>query len=290
MKKSILVLGSLILWGCGAITDKPSASAKFDGVKLAQVLSAQDERDAARNLSRHPADTLAFFELAPGMTVIEMLPGQGWYSKILLPYLGEQGHLIGIDYALTMWPNFPFGSEAFLAERKNWPAQWRADALTWRGPSGPEVDAYTLATIPKSLDGAADAVLFIRALHNLARFEPNGGHLTQALQRTYATLKPGGLVGIVQHQVDESYPDAWADGSKGYLKASFVKRVMADAGFEFIGSSDVNENVKDKPSLEDVVWRLPPSFAGTEEGSAARQAMAAVGESNRMTLKFRKPY
>ena len=102
-------------------------------------------------------------------------------------------------------------------------------------------------------------------------------------------LKPGGVVGVVQHEARENMSDEWASGAKGYLKKDFVIDKMTAAGFEYIGASDVNQNEKDQPGSEDIVWRLPPSLSTSREDPELREAMQAIGESNRMTLKFRKP-
>jgi predicted methyltransferase len=194
--------------------------------------------------------------------------------------------LIAVDYSLNMWPEFGgFATPEFIAQRKAWPAQFAVDAKTWGGANGAKGEAYTFANMPAELTGKVDAVLFIRALHNLARFDAKGNYLKQALAETHRVLKPGGVVGIVQHAMSEDKPDAWADGSRGYLKRSYVISAMTAAGFEFVGESDINKNPKDDPQADDNVWRLPPSLSGTEEQKAKNRP---IGESNRITLLFRK--
>jgi predicted methyltransferase len=132
-------------------------------------------------------------------------------------------------------------------------------------------------------------VLFIRALHNLARFEGDGQFLSTALQNAYDVLKPGGVVGVVQHHARPDMPDEWAGGQNGYLKYRLVMDRMKQAGFVFVGAIDVNANEADQPTVEDRVWRLPPSLSTSRDDPELREAMLAIGESNRMTLKFRKP-
>jgi predicted methyltransferase len=139
------------------------------------------------------------------------------------------------------------------------------------------------------MKGTADAVVAIRALHNLARFEPKGGFLSAAVKDMYDALKPGGVVGVVQHQARDEKPDEWADGSRGYLKDDFVIETFTAAGFEFAGMTAINFNEKDQPGEEDIVWRLPPSLSTSRENPELAEQMKAIGESNRMTLKFRKP-
>ncbi|TQV66485.1 class I SAM-dependent methyltransferase [Exilibacterium tricleocarpae] len=256
---------------------------------LEATLAAQSTEHKARYAHRNPRETLEFFGIEPGMTVVEALPGGGWYTKILLPYLGTEGALAGVDYALDMWPKFGFFSDEQLEAKKTWIPTWTADANTWRTEDSAEVSAFVFGSMPEDLEGSADAVLFIRALHNLNRFENDGGYLTTALGDAYRALKPGGIVGVVQHEAPAEMPDDWADGSKGYLKRANLIASMEAAGFEYVDSSDINANPNDQPTTEDVVWRLPPMLFTSRDNPELRAQMQAVGESNRMTLKFRKP-
>lgn len=257
---------------------------------LDDVLASQSEDTQARYEYRNPKQTLEFFEIEPGMTVVEALPGGGWYSKILLPYLGKNGSLIGVDYAHDMWQHFGgFATPEFIEKRKTWPATWAADAEKWRDEGSASIAAYQFGDQADATAGTADAVLFFRALHNLARFQDKAPYLANAIKDSYTVLKPGGIVGVVQHQALEDRPDDWANGSNGYLKQSMVIKAFEEQGFEFVADSDINANPADQAGEGDVVWRLPPSFAGAQEGSPERDAVLAIGESNRMTLKFRKP-
>ncbi len=255
---------------------------------LGNVLAAQSDEAKARYEFRHPQETLTFFGVEPGMKVLEVLPGEGWYSKILASYLGSDGALIGADYSLDMWPNFSFVNDEFIEGRKQWPAKWTANVETWGGGAGADAQAHTLADLPTELDGTLDTVLFIRALHNLSRFETEGQYLTQALGRANTLLKEGGFVGVVQHQASEEKDDAWADGSRGYLKKSFVVNAFAAAGFELVDEAEFNQNPKDVPGDDDIVWRLPPTYFTSGDNEEMKQQYAAIGESNRMTLLFRK--
>jgi predicted methyltransferase len=267
----------------------PETGPGFDGARLAAVLAAQPDERKARYPWRHPQQTLEFFGIAPGMTVVEVLPGGGWYSSLLVPYLGAEGHLVGADYPMDIWPNFSFATEEFMDRRRNWPADWTASAAEWRGEDGATVEATRIGEFPQSLAGTVDAVLFIRALHNLRRFEDQGGFLTMAMAETMNLLKPGGIVGVVQHRAPDERSDEWADGSRGYLKQSTVIALFEDAGFRFVDQSTVNANLDDVPGEDDIVWRLPPSLNTSKEDPALRAEYEAIGESNRMTLLFRKP-
>ncbi|MEO0437528.1 MAG: methyltransferase [Pseudomonadota bacterium] len=257
---------------------------------LAAVLAAQPEDVQARYQYRHPQETLEFFGIEPGMTVLEALPGGGWYSKILLHYLGEEGALVGADYDQALFPLFGFFSEEELKEKETWVADWTAQAEAWYpGAQVAAISAMQFGSLPDSLAGSVDAVLLVRALHNLARFESEGGFLTAAMADITAALKPGGVVGIVQHMAPEELPDAWASGEAGYLKKSFVVETFEDAGLELVAETDINVNPADVPTTEDMVWRLPPSLFGSRDDEEAASAMKAIGESTRMTLLFRKP-
>lgn len=278
---SILCL--TLLFSAGAIAAGP------DAAKLAAVLDAQPAEVQARYIYRHPAETLTFFGIGPGMTVVEALPGGGWYTKILLPYLGPDGVLIGADYSGEMYPLFGFFTAEQLKEKETWVDDFTKDADEWGGEDGAWAGAFVFGSMPDKMKGTADAVLFIRALHNLARFENQGGFLTSALQNAFDVLKPGGTVGVVQHQAPEGMSDDWAGGQNGYLEKDFVIARFEEAGFEFVAETDINQNPDDQPGADDFVWRLPPTLATSRENPELKSEMEAIGESNRMTLKFSKP-
>ena len=268
-------------------TETEAPAVKVD--RLSAVLDRQAEDVQARYEYRHPKATLEFFGIEPGMTVVEGLPGRGWYTQILLPYLGKEGHLIGANYAMDMWPNFAFANEEFLRTQSTWVTDWPVGAEDWRDDDSATVAAFNFGAMPESVAGTADVVFLARVLHNLANFEEEGGFLTAALADCFAALKPGGTLGVVQHQARDEMPDEFADGSHGYLKKSFVIAAAEQAGFEFVAESDINVNPNDQPGAEDVVWRLPPSFGTSQDNPELQAEMRAIGESNRMTLKFRKP-
>jgi predicted methyltransferase len=297
MMKYLVVLLTVCLAACQpAAESEPTTesaaaatAAVVEAGSLATILAAQPEEVQARYAYRHPRETLEFFGIEPGMTVVEGLPGRGWYTKLLLPYIGSEGHIIGANYALEIWPNFPFGTEEFVEKMRTWTSDWPADAKEWGDENSASLDAFIFGSMPESMVGTADVVFLVRVLHNLANFEDEGGFLTATMADCFAVLKPGGTLGIVQHHARDDMSDDFADGSHGYLKKSFVIEVAEQAGFEFVAESDINANPKDQPSEDDIVWRLPPTFATSAEDPELRAELAAVGESNRMTLKFRKP-
>lgn len=271
-----------------ALMMAPAAIA-FSGVdeaKLDQVLSERSDEMKARYQYRHPKETLAFFGVEPGMTVADVLPGRDWFSSILLPYLGEEGHLIGTDYAHGTWVGYMGNREeapAFLERRKGWVAEWTERAQEWRGEGDAKISAMAIDNVPAELVGNIDMFMMMRAAHLPNRFDDQ---LPQLFSNAFKALKSGGVLGIVQHRSPEGNSDAWADGSNGYLKQSDLIAKAQAAGFELVATSEVNANPNDKPSEGDFVWRLPPSLSGPEE---KHDEMRAIGESDRMTLKFRKP-
>lgn len=261
----------------------PSASEKLDAVLAAQPADVQ-----ARYQFRHPKETLEFFGIQPGMTVVEVLPGEGWYTKILMPYLGSEGEVVGADYSLPMWALF--GDYAPNPdEQKNWATKFTADAQGWCEDDCAKVSAFVYGSVPEEMKGTADAVLMLRALHHFNRFETEGGYFTAALKDTFDVLKPGGIVGVEQHRSPAGNSDTWAEGDNGYLKQDQVIAAFKNAGFEYVGASEVNANPKDQPAETDFVWRLPPTFATSQSDAALKAQMEAIGESDRMTLTFKKP-
>ena len=301
MNKILLAFALLALASCGggsapdtgAAPAEPSAadtavSTPAAEQDLAAILDAQPEDVKARYPFRKPQETLEFFGIEPGMTVVEALPGGGWYTKLLLPYLGESGQVIGADYPFTVWELNPINEER-RERQKTWVTDWPAQAEDWRTDGDAGIAAYRMTEMPPEMQGTADAILLVRALHHLARWEDQAGTLTVAIKDFYDVLKPGGVVGVVQHEARPEMPDDWASGSRGYIKRELVIAKMEAAGFELVDSSDMHANPKDQPTTDDIVWRLPPTLGTSREDPELRERMQAIGESNRMTLKFRKP-
>lgn len=288
--KLIIVLLSLAVTACANKSVEPvdSESSQLStdaSPNLSAIIASRSEKLRARDSSRHPKETLEFFGLQPGMKVAEILPGGGWYTQIIAGYVGNKGAIYGINYADDMWKNFGFFSDDVIAKRI---ASSDSFASMVQGFSGSEdviAAGYAFDRIDTSLEGSLDAVFFIRALHNLNRFEESSGTLSAALPQIYSLLKPGGVVGVVQHRAPEDSSDDWASGKNGYLKQSYVIKTLAEHGFKLVDQSEVNANPSDQPSEADYVWRLPPSLRTDEDNKAA---MAAIGESDRMTLKFVK--
>ncbi|WP_421788384.1 class I SAM-dependent methyltransferase [Hyphobacterium sp.] len=262
--------------------DGENASAD-ESASMALANSIDHERrdeNRARDEWRHPSETLAFFGLEPDMTIVEILPGNGgWYTQILTPYTAEQGRLIGVTYPDSLWTQmFPSWSEdnyeRFGADITQMGRYMSVEGVVSTQP----IVGYTIDNIPDLENGEADAVLFFRALHHLFRFEEP--MIDTALAEVFDMLAPGGVVGVVQHRAPESADDAFASGDNGYLKQSDVIAAFERAGFVLEASSEINANPNDP--VDGFVWRLPPTTTNNPD-------TLAIGESDRMTLRFRKP-
>ncbi|MCL1039307.1 methyltransferase [Shewanella corallii] len=282
-KSKLHLLGAAMLLALGSTSVVASPAPTLE-----QVVESRSDKAKARDEYRHPVETLEFFQVKPGMVVAEALPGGGWYTEILADYLGEDGTLYGVNYADDMWARFGFFSPERIKERVASTSKF-PELVAGFSKDGPEAEGFTFASVPASAEGTADRVLFIRALHNLNRFEKEAGTMTQAIEAASKLLKKGGMVGVVQHRAPESASDESVQGNRGYMKQSDIIKLFTNAGFKLVAKSEINANAKDKPSETDIVWRLPPSFNGSRDNPEQKQAMQAIGESDRMTLLFRKP-
>ena len=280
MKTIPLCLSALSLCLSSLLTNAtPSADAS-----LQAILEQQSEQSKARYAYRHPYETLKFFGIKPGMTVVEVLPYSGWYTQILAPYLGKEGHIIAGDYPVDLWPHFEWATVSYIEERIEDTKDFPNKVQQWAPNTPPKISAYTLDNLPQSLNNSVDAVLYIRALHNLSRFNDEYHFMDKALAATHRVLKEGGVVGIVQHETQVKN----ADGANGYLNREELVAQMQKAGFTLVAASDINKNPKDQPGPNDSVWRLPPTLDGTDNNPELKKQYMAIGESNRMTLLFKK--
>lgn len=253
---------------------------------LNAVLASRSDEDKVRDDARQPLETLTFFQIKPGMTIAEALPGGGWYTRILANYLGQDGTLYGVNYPDSLWPMLSYASPEWIAERIAATQNFTAKVATFTD-NDITAQGFTFDTVPREVEGTVDRVLLIRALHNLNRFQQKAGTRSQALAATHAMLKKDGLVGVVQHRAPATASEEWADGNKGYLNEVAVIAMFAEAGFALVAQSEINANPMDQPSGEDSVWRLSPSLRGSNNDEQ-RDVMVAIGESDRMTLLFRK--
>lgn len=269
-------------------TSAAAAAPSEAAAKLDAVLAKQADDVKARYPQRHPKEMMEFFGVQPGMTVVDTLPGPVWWTGILLDYLGPQGKVVDADYSAEMWTKFGNYSPD-PATKANWPADTIAKLNSARGPEAAQVGAFQYGSVPADLEGKVDVILVSRAMHHFSRLEADGHYMTQALADMKKLLKPGGIVGVEQHRAPEDQPDASTKGDRGYLKQSAVIAAFQAAGFELVDKSEINANPKDQPSAEDVVWRLPPTLATSKDNPELKAKMEAIGETDRMTLKFKKP-
>ncbi len=230
--------------------------------------------DRARDPWRHPAETLAFFRIRPDMKVGEYAPGGGWYSRLLGVYLGGQGKLTGLFFNTRY---VPMGDEAKQATRDA-AANFAGQVSGWTGQPAERFAGYTLDAVPEGEKGTFDRIVIMRMMHNMQRF----GIVYHELTAMRDLLKPGGMLGIEQHR---ARPDASADyagGSKGYMRQKDVIALVEAHGFELVAKSEINANRKDTANHPEGVWELPPVMR------TKREELRAIGESDRMTLLFRK--
>jgi predicted methyltransferase len=233
---------------------------------------ARSESNRARDAYRHPVETLAFFGVKPTDTVVELWPGGGWYTEILAPYLADKGKLIVAP-----------------------PAGRGAEGLAKRLDANPALfGKVERANFPSVLGGtgvapnSADVVLTFRNVHNwkMGYMKPDKADYSEAaFKEIFAMLKPGGVLGIEDHRLPES-ADVLRERESGYIKVATVRALAEKAGFKFDGASEVNANPKDTTDWPEGVWTLPPTFALKDQDRAKYQA---IGESDRMTLRFVKP-
>ncbi|MEM1396091.1 MAG: methyltransferase, partial [Pseudomonadota bacterium] len=235
-----------------AAADEQMAMGAHTGDIDAVLADPARSKVAERDQYRNPKETLAFFGVEPGMTVVDVLPGgAGYYTTILGSYLGPDGKVVGADYSPDMWKLFGrFANEEFLLAKQTWVETWTAGAEKLVD-GGAQIGAFQYGAVPDDLAGSADAVLMIRAIHHFNRFEDNGEWFTKGLEDTMKVLRPGGIVGVVQHRGPEGNDDGWAKGDNGYLKQSQVIAAFEAAGFELVESSELNANPKDVPTNED---------------------------------------
>jgi predicted methyltransferase len=279
-KSSILGAACLALLlaspACAETGDKAEQSENSSDTALRSAISADwRAKDSMRDQYRHPYETIRFFQIEPGMSVIDFAPGS-WYAKILIPYLGPEGRYIGVSRVYETSTSIQqVQQKAFTTI---YPQQI-TEMLRGAGiTGGARVGAINNLSDISELEGTVDRALVFRFMHNLDR----RGVASAQLQQYHRLLKDDGLLGIVQHRAKEDAPDTYTDGSNGYLKQSDVIRFVEANGFELVEASEINANPKDTADHVGGVWQIPPSWASRDE--AKRQ----IGESDRMTLLFRK--
>jgi predicted methyltransferase len=258
------------------------APPKTDDATLAKLKGAvadpsRPAAESARDVYRHPVETLAFFGLRDTMTVVELAPGGGWYSAVLAPVLKDKGHWVVTNGDPHGDPEKESTKNAiaFLERLQKSPQVFGAN---------PEVHVMKAPdTIDLGAPGSADMVVTFRNVHGWLR--DDGKPFDAVLAAAFKVLKPGGVLGIEEHRATAGAD--WHDAPKtGYVPVDYVKDAAKRAGFAFVDESEVNANPKDTKDYPGGVWALPPTFTNKD---ADHDKYAAIGESDRMTLRFAKP-
>ncbi|PVY62594.1 class I SAM-dependent methyltransferase [Pusillimonas noertemannii] len=267
-------LAAVIALGMASIAHA-AAPAADDALKAA---IASDQRTPAyvqRDAARHPYGTLSFFGIQPNMTVVELSPGGGWYTEILAPYLRDAGRYIAAAY----------GEDSPKEYRRGYTANFKKKLAA--DPTRFGKVQLTVFEPPSNLSyappGSADLVLTFRNLHNWLSYGDD--NMKRVFQSVYDTLKPGGVFGVVEHRLPENMKQD-ATASSGYMHESYVIEMAESVGFKLAAKSEINANPKDTADHPNGVWALPPTYRNKDKDRARYEA---IGESDRMTLKFVKP-
>jgi predicted methyltransferase len=252
----------------------PQSATKMTGQKIDGVLAGswRSDKNKARDQYRHPKQTLEFFGLQPGASLIEITPGGGWYAEILAPLLKGSGHYT----AAIVTPKKKEGEDA-----------QDKDALSKKFAGDPaqygeaKVVQFDLKSPKLGAPNSADMVVTFRNVHNWVVADAAPG----MFKAFFDVLKPGGVLGVTDHR---AAPGADLEKIKksGYLPEDFVIKLATDAGFKLAAKSEVNANPKDTKDYAQGVWTLPPTLALEDKD---KEKYLAIGESDRMTLRFVKP-
>lgn len=264
---------------CSALPDRAPAPALAEDEALRAALAGAHRSAAnrARDAARHPYETLRFFGIRPTLRVVELTPGGGWYTEILAPYLRPQGLFCTAHFDKDS------GSEGRRRARANFDARLARQPELYGGvvsgslPSGERFG--DLATALQK-DGGADLILTFRNVHNWLA----DGSLDATLKACHALLKPGGVLGVVDHRAAPGTPIE-AQMKSGYVSMALMEARAGAAGFKLAALSEINANPRDSKDHVNGVWSLPPTFAGKD---VDRERLAAIGESDRYTHRYVK--
>jgi predicted methyltransferase len=265
---ALLIAAAMPVAAGAMLHEEHGAHATHAALMAAISDSRRMEANRARDQYRHPMETLAFFGVEPDDTVVEIWPSGGWYAEILAPMLRDKG----VYYGATQPPGKSRQATEKLVASD--PARFDKVRLTTLELGKPSEIAPA---------GSADVVLTFRNVHNMLM--AGDAAAPQAFADFFKALKPGGVLGVVDHRLPEDR-DSALEKKSGYIKRSTVVRLAEAAGFKLAGESPVNANPRDSADWPNGVWTLPPTLG---QGEADRARYLAIGESDRMTLKFVKP-
>lgn len=264
--KVLFLSAALILSACSSKSDIPELPKSLK--KAVQSNPFRSPENLKRDNFRHPLETLNFFGLESNMTVLEVSPGRGWYMEILAPYLTPKGKYI-MATPVPDKPYFKAMEESINAWKEKFPMV-KTEKVTFSPPH----------KIQFPEKGSVDMVLTFRNVHN---WLSQSGEKA-AFKAFYDVLKPGGILGVVEHRAHPSQEDRFS--KNGYMRETDVIELAAQAGFILIGTSEINANSKDTKDYPHGVWSLPPTLRG---GEIDKEKYLDIGESDRMTIKFMKP-
>jgi predicted methyltransferase len=256
---------------------KHAAMHKEHQAKLATILAdpARAE-DAKRDKYRHPAQTIEFFRIHPDHVVGEYAPGGEWYTRILGRYINEKGKFSGLY----------FGTASHFSDKQKegiaaGVVKFPEDVAKVTSRPASDFSAFSLSAIPEGAKGTYDRILIMRMMHNMMRWNIADAEV-KAMREL---LKPDGLIGIEQHRAKADATFENSDGNKGYVREADIIKFMESNGFILDSKSEINANPKDTADYADGVWTLPPALAKKD---VDKEKYLAIGESDRMTLLFRK--
>ena len=255
-------------------TDSDMASSDVDWKRVLNS-ELRSEKNKQRDQYRHPQETLSFFGIKPGMSVVEIAPGGGWYTEILSPLVGAEGTLYAAHYDPSS------NVEYYRNSREKFSNKIASHADKYANVE------ITIFQPPELFDiapnGSVDAVLTFRNVHNWLR----GGReaTVDSFKAMYEVLKPGGVLGVVEHRLPKDMKQD-EKASSGYMHQDFVISVAQEAGFKLVATSEINANPDDTADHPKGVWTLPP---GLRLGDEDKEKYLSIGESDRMTLRFVKP-
>jgi predicted methyltransferase len=233
-------------------------------------------KDAVRDKYRHPAETIEFFRIHPDHIVGEYAPGGEWYTRILGRYINDKGKFSGLFFGTGSY----FDEEAKKGIANNI-AKFPDDVAKITGRPASSFTAFSLSAMPEGAKGTYDRILIMRMMHNMMSWNIADADI-KAMREL---LKPDGMIGIEQHRAKANAPFSYADGNNGYIREGDVIKFMEVNGFDLVAKSEINANPKDTADYPDGVWTLPPGYAKKDVDRAKYEA---IGESDRMTLLFRK--
>lgn len=252
-----------------------SSSSRLSTADALTAILAGDQRppeERARDVYRHPKDTLLFFGIRPETRVLEVWPEPGWYTAVIAPLVRDKGkYFAGVIAADPSSKYTTHRLEEYQARLAARPDQYDRVAVVTFAPDGADA-------VPP---GSVDMVLTFRNIHNwMARDQA-----AQAFRSMYRALKPGGVLGVVEHRGNPAVPQD-PKAKSGYVNEDYAIKLIEEQGFRLVAKSGVNDNPKDTKDYEQGVWTLPPTY---RLGAKDREKYAAIGESDRFTLRFVKP-